>query len=175
MREVEAPAPSASLSTAEGLPSVAANRGTEPAKLSSLMKGELDWVVLKALEKDRTRRYDTANALSRDIQRYLADEVVEARPPSAGYRLKKFIRRHKVQVIAASLVTLALIGGIIGTTLGLIEANRARVAESERAEGERQAKIKAQDAAASERKAREDEARRERSGPEAAGATSKRK
>ncbi len=82
----------------DALPSVAAGRGTEPAKLSRLMKGELDWVVLKALEKDRTRRYETANAFSRDIQRYLADEVVEARPPSASYRLQKFIRRHKGQV-----------------------------------------------------------------------------
>src|SRR5260370_30199922 len=88
VREVEAPRPSAKLSTIDALPSVAANRGTEPAKLSKLLKGELDWLVLKALEKDRSRRYETANALSRDIQRYLADEVVEARPPSAGYRLK---------------------------------------------------------------------------------------
>ena len=124
VREVEAPRPSAKLSTIDTLPSVAANRGTEPAKLSKLMKGELDWVVLKALEKDRTRRYETANGLARDIQRYLADEVVEARPPSAGYRLRKFVRRHKGQVIAASLVLLALVGGIVGTTLGLFEARR---------------------------------------------------
>src|SRR5271166_1968645 len=98
VREVEAPRPSAKLSTIDTLPSVAANRGTEPDKLSQLMKGELDWLVLKALEKDRTRRYETANALSRDVQRYLADEVVEARPPSTSYRLKKFVRRHKGQV-----------------------------------------------------------------------------
>ena len=84
VREVEAPKPSARLSSSDTLPSVAANRGTEPAKLSKLLKGELDWLVLKALEKDRSRRYDTANALSRDIQRYLADEMVEARPPSAA-------------------------------------------------------------------------------------------
>ena len=63
----------------------------EPAKLAKLLQGELDWVVMKALEKDRTRRYDTANGFARDIQRYLADEVVEARPPSRGYRLKKFV------------------------------------------------------------------------------------
>src|SRR5579862_4827561 len=72
VREVEAPRPSAKLSSSDTLPSVAANRGTEPAKLSKLMKGELDWVLLKALEKDRTRRYETANGLARDIQRYLA-------------------------------------------------------------------------------------------------------
>jgi eukaryotic-like serine/threonine-protein kinase len=132
VREVEAPPPSAKLSTIDTLPSVAANRGTEPAKLSKLMKGELDWVLLKALEKDRARRYETANALSRDLQRYLADEVVEARPPSTGYRLKKFVRRHKGQVIAASLVLLALVGGIVGTSFGLYRENQARWAEAAR-------------------------------------------
>lgn len=135
VREVEAPRPSAKLSTIDTLPSVAANRGTEPKKLSKLMKGELDWVLLKALEKDRARRYETANALSRDIQRYLADEVVEARPPSAGYRLRKFVRRHKGQVIAASLVLLVLLGGIVGTTWGLLRAETRRVdAEQARAD-----------------------------------------
>ena len=124
VREVEVPRPSAKLSTIDTLPSVAACRGTEPAKLSKLMKGELDWVLLKALEKDRTRRYETANALGRDIQRYLGDEVVEARPPSAGYRLKKFVRRHKGQVVAVSFVLLALLTGMAGTTWGLIEAKR---------------------------------------------------
>jgi serine/threonine protein kinase/formylglycine-generating enzyme required for sulfatase activity len=124
VREVEALRPSAKLSALDALPSVAANRGTEPAKLFRLMRGELDWLVMKALEKDRTRRYETANALSRDIQRYLADEVVEARPPSVGYRVSKFVRRHKGQLIAASLVLLALVGGIVGTTLGLFEARR---------------------------------------------------
>jgi WD40 repeat protein/serine/threonine protein kinase len=124
VREVEAPRPSAKLSTSDTLPSVAANRGTEPAKLSRLLKGELDWLVLRALEKDRTRRYETANALSRDIQRYLADEVVEARPPSVGYRVSKFVRRHKGQVIAVSLVLLALLAGMAGTTLALFEARR---------------------------------------------------
>ena len=95
VREVEPPRPSTKLSTADALPNIAANRSIEPAKLAKLLRGELDWVVMKALEKDRTRRYDTANGFARDIQRYLADEVVEARPPSAGYRLKKFVRRHK--------------------------------------------------------------------------------
>jgi len=135
VREVEAPRPSAKLSTIDTLPSVAANRGTEPAKLSRLMRGELDWLVMKALEKDRTRRYDTANGLARDIQRYLADEVVEARPPSTGYRLKKFVRRHKGQVIAASLVLLSLLGGIAGMTWGLLRAEQRRVeAEQARAD-----------------------------------------
>ncbi len=130
VREVEAPKPSAKLSTIDTLPSVAANRGSEPAKLSKMMRGELDWLVLKALEKDRSRRYDTANGFAADIQRYLADEIVEARPPSVGYRLRKFVRRHKGQVLAASMVMFALLAGIAGTSIGLIRATRA--AESER-------------------------------------------
>jgi WD40 repeat protein/tetratricopeptide (TPR) repeat protein len=97
------------------------------------LRGELDWVVLKCLEKQRDRRYDTANGLARDIQRYLADEVVEARPPSVGYRVSKFIRRHKGQVIAASLVLFALLAGIAGTTWGLIRADERRV-DAERAQ-----------------------------------------
>src|SRR5207344_3550627 len=118
------PRPSTRLSKADDLPNIAANRNIEPAKLAKTLRGELDWVVMKAIEKDRTRRYDTANGLARDIQRYLADEVVEARPPSAGYRLKKFVRRHKGQVLAACLVLLALLAGMAGTTFGLIEARK---------------------------------------------------
>ena len=138
VREVEAPRPSTKLSAVDTLPNVAANRGTEPAKLPKLMKGELDWLVMKALEKDRARRYETASALSRDIQRYLANEMVEARPPSVGYRASKFIRRHKGQMMAASLVLLALVCGIVGTTLGLFEARRQEtIAREETAEKER--------------------------------------
>jgi serine/threonine protein kinase/formylglycine-generating enzyme required for sulfatase activity len=140
VREVEAPRPSAKLSTIDTLPSVAANRGTEPARLSKLLKGELDWLVMKALEKDRTRRYETANGLARDIQRYLADEMVEARPPSVVYRLRKFVRRHKGQVIAASLVLLALVGGIVGTTLGLFEARRQEQEARQEAEKAKKAR-----------------------------------
>jgi serine/threonine protein kinase len=161
VREVEAPKPSQRLSTAEALPSVAANRGTEPAKLSQLMKGELDWVVLKALEKDRSRRYETANALSRDVQRYLADEVVEARPPSTGYRLKKFVRRHKGQVIAASLVLFALLAGMAGTTGGLFEARKqeqeAKKQEQEAKKQEQEAKKQEQEAKKQEQEAKKQE------------------
>ncbi len=112
VREVEAPRPSDRLSSLDTLASVAANRATEPARLSRLMRGELDWVVLKALEKDRTRRYETANGLARDVQRYLADELVEARRPSAGYRLKKFVRRHPLELaLAGAVLLLLLVGG----------------------------------------------------------------
>jgi eukaryotic-like serine/threonine-protein kinase len=129
VREVEATKPSTKLRQLENLQQVSANRRIEPAHLSNLIAGELDWVVLKAIEKDRTRRYDTANSLSRDIQRYLADECVEARPPSQGYRLKRFLRRHRGSVIAASLVLLALVGGLIGTTWQAIRAENALVRE----------------------------------------------
>ena len=80
IREQEPSKPSTKLSTAEGLPTLAANRGTEPAKLTKLVRGELDWIVMKALEKDRNRRYETANGFAMDMQRYLADEPVQAVP-----------------------------------------------------------------------------------------------
>jgi serine/threonine protein kinase len=112
VREVEVPRPSARLSTIDTLANVAADRGTEPAKLSKLMKGELDWVLLKALDKERTRRYETANGLARDIRRYLADDLVEARPPSTGYRFRKLVRRHPLELALAGMVGLLLAGGV---------------------------------------------------------------
>ena len=125
IREQEPSKPSTKLSTAEGLPTLAANRGTEPAKLTKLVRGELDWIVMKALEKDRNRRYETTSALAADVQRYLHDEPVLACPPSAMYRLRRMARRNKGPVLAATLVLLALVGGIIGTTLGLVRATHA--------------------------------------------------
>jgi eukaryotic-like serine/threonine-protein kinase len=125
IREEEPPRPSLRLSSTDTLPSLATFRHTEPAKLKKLVRGELDWIVMKALEKDRTRRYETASGFARDIQRYLDDEVVEARPPSPGYRIGKFVRRHKGQVIGAGLVMLALLTGIAGTTWGLFREARA--------------------------------------------------
>src|SRR5439155_26318577 len=101
IREEEPPAPSTRLSTSEQLPSIAANRGLEPKKLSGLVHGELDWIVMKALEKDRNRRYETANGLARDIERYLHDETVLACPPSAAYRFRKFARRHRAGLLMA--------------------------------------------------------------------------
>jgi serine/threonine protein kinase len=125
IREEEPPRPSTRLSTAEGRASIAANRGIEPEKLTGMVRGELDWIVMKALEKDRNRRYETANGFAMDIQRYLADEAVLACPPSAGYRLSKFVRRNKGPVLAASLLLLSLVAGIIGTTWGMIRATEA--------------------------------------------------
>ncbi|HVK17986.1 MAG TPA: serine/threonine-protein kinase, partial [Fimbriiglobus sp.] len=88
VREEETPRPSVRLSTTQELPTIAANRGLEPTKLNGLLRGELDWIVMKALEKDRNRRYETASALAGDVQRYLDDEPVQACPPSAWYRFR---------------------------------------------------------------------------------------
>src|SRR5262249_15246965 len=124
IREQEPSKPSTKLSSSDALPTLSANRGTEPAKLTKLVRGELDWIVMKALEKDRGRRYETANGFAMDVQRSLADEPVQACPPSVAYRLKKFLRRNKGPVLAASLVLLALMAGVAGTTWGMVEARR---------------------------------------------------
>jgi serine/threonine protein kinase/lipopolysaccharide biosynthesis regulator YciM len=140
IREVEPPRPSARLTTTEELPSIAANRGLEPRKLNGLLRGELDWIVMKCLEKDRARRYETANDLAMDLKRYLADLPVEASPPSAGYRFKKFLRRHKGPVLVATIISVLLVAGIVGTTAGLkLASDRlAQVeAEKKRADDER--------------------------------------
>src|SRR5262249_33512464 len=95
IREEEPPRPSTRLSPTEEHPSTPANRNDEPRKLSGLVRGELDWIVMRALEKDRNRRYETANGLAADLRRYLDDEPVQACPPSARYRLGKFVRRNR--------------------------------------------------------------------------------
>jgi serine/threonine protein kinase/Flp pilus assembly protein TadD len=114
VREEDAPRPSTRLSTLEALPTIAANRGIEPRRLSALLNGELDWVVLKALEKDRNRRYETPNGLARDIERYLNDEPVQACPPSAVYRIRKFARRHRAALAAVAGILLAVLLGVAG-------------------------------------------------------------
>jgi serine/threonine protein kinase len=114
IREVEPPNPSMRLSTmTDTLPSVAAHRSIEPRKLASTIRGELDWIVMKCLEKDRNRRYETPSSLASDIEHYLHDEPVQACPPSALYRLRKYARRNKVAiafiaVLAAASVFLGL-------------------------------------------------------------------
>src|SRR5438067_1022175 len=127
IKEEEPTPPSTLLSRArETLAGLAAKRRTDPGWLAWEVRGELDWIVMKALEKDRTRRYDTANGLVRDIERFLADEPVEACPPSAGYRVRKFLRRNRPAVLAGGLVLLVLVAGVVGTTLGLLEARQQR-------------------------------------------------
>ncbi len=138
IKEVEPPKPSTRLSSSESLPSVAAQRNIDPKLLTRSITGDLDWVVMKALEKERTRRYSTANGLAEDIRRHLADEPVSAGPPSTSYRVHKFIRRNRAGVIAAAATTIALLLGVVGTTSGMLwalseqrEAVEAREAETE--------------------------------------------
>jgi eukaryotic-like serine/threonine-protein kinase len=108
IKEEEPPRPSVRLSGSGDLPKIAAARKTEPDRLSKLVRGEVDWIVMKCLEKDRTRRYETANALARDVERHLRDEPVEACPPSNGYRLRKFARKHRKGIATASAFLLML-------------------------------------------------------------------
>ncbi len=115
IREVEPARPSTRLSgSTDTLPSVAAGRRTEPRRLSSIIRGDLDWIVMKALEKDRARRYETANGLAADIQRHLSGEAVVAAPPSKAYRASKFVRKHRFGVAAVSAVITALGIGVAG-------------------------------------------------------------
>src|SRR5262249_46729127 len=103
-------------------------------KRSREVLGDLDWIAMKCLEKDRNRRYETANGLAQDSQGYWAEEPVLAGPPSVSYRLRKFVRRNRGPVVAATMIILALVVGIIGTSWGLVEAQHAKKAESERAD-----------------------------------------
>jgi serine/threonine protein kinase/tetratricopeptide (TPR) repeat protein len=107
------------------LATLAAQRNTEPAKLTKLIRGDLDWIVMKCLEQDRTRRYETANDVARDVERYLHDEPVQACPPSAVYRFLKFARRYRKTLVAATFIFAALICGITVATWQAVRATRA--------------------------------------------------
>ena len=114
IRETEPPKPSTRLSdSGEALPTISDVRKTEPTKLSKFVRGDLDWIVMKALEKDRTRRYETASGLAADVQRFLSDEAVEACPPSARYKLRKFARRNKAALITGVAITGILLASTI--------------------------------------------------------------
>jgi non-specific serine/threonine protein kinase/serine/threonine-protein kinase len=105
--------------------SAAKNRRSEPSALARQLHGDLDWITMKALEKDRTRRYDSPGGLAADIRRHLRDEPVLASPTSTAYRLTRFVRRHRVGVAAGLLIVLALLAGMVGVTMGLIRSQRA--------------------------------------------------
>ena len=124
IREEEPPRPSLRLSSSDDLPKIAAARKTEPARLSKLVRGEIDWIVMKCLEKDRSRRYETANGVARDLERYLADEPVEACPPSSSYRLRKFARKYKKALATAAAFAVLLVAGVVMSTLLAVWANR---------------------------------------------------
>ena len=146
IKEDEPARPSIRLSTMGGaaLTDLATRRATPPAKLAGLMRGELDWIVMKALEKDRTRRYETANALGADIARHLADEPVTAAAPSAGYRLMKYVRKHRALLTTAAVVIASL---LIGTTVAIryaVDAQRASVTAMEATRSEEKQRKSAQ-------------------------------
>src|SRR5213082_2367436 len=128
IREREPDRPSTRLSTmAEGeLTTVAKHRHAEAPSLIHLVRGDLDWIVMKCLEKDRTHRYETANGLASDIQRHLNNEPVVARPPSTLYRFQKLVRRNKLAFAAASAITAALVIGLGVSTLMFFKEKHAR-------------------------------------------------
>ena len=144
IREDDPLPPSSRLGSSDDLPTVAVNRGTEPARLSRSVRGDLDWVVMKALEKDRGRRYESAAALADDVGRFLNHEPVAAGPPTLRYRAAKFVRRNRGVVTAAAFVFAALVLGIVGTTWGLFEARRQRDAADRALHLEAEARGKAE-------------------------------
>src|SRR5262249_40028197 len=116
IREEEPPKPSTRLAhSTQTLPAISAQRHTEPAKLTKLVRGELDWIVMKALEKDRNRRYESASAFAADVQRYLADEPVQACPPSLWYRSRKFVHRHRLGVATGLAIVFLVSAGALFT------------------------------------------------------------
>src|SRR5262245_39279496 len=154
IREVEPPKPSTRLSTlsAEELRDVAERRKAEPQKLGKLVHGDLDWIVMKALEKERVRRYETANGLAMDLKRHLSHEPVVARPPSNLYRFERLVRRNKVVFAASTAATTALILGLVVSIYSLFEEKvarrRAQVAEQKAEtarDNERNARVRAEE------------------------------
>jgi serine/threonine protein kinase/tetratricopeptide (TPR) repeat protein len=134
IRDTDPPKPSARLTETLRAPSrntpdadeIAKRHHTDPRTLRKELKGDLDWIVLKAMEKDRTRRYETANGLAMDLQRHLADEPVSARPPSPIYRVAKFARRHRVGVSAAAAIVIALLVGLTTSTIAFVRERAAK-------------------------------------------------
>jgi eukaryotic-like serine/threonine-protein kinase len=125
LRERDVPRPSLKLTTlGDALDTIARHRRATPEALRRELRGDLDWIILRAMEKDRTRRYDTPNGLAADIQRYLTHEPVTARPPSTAYRVRKFVRRNRVTVVAAGIALVAVLGGAAAAAAGLVQARR---------------------------------------------------
>ncbi|MCH2125856.1 MAG: protein kinase [Pirellulaceae bacterium] len=150
IREEEAPRPSTRLHDSRyELSAILKQRQIDPRRLNGILKGELDWIVMKALEKDRTRRYEGAGAFADDVERYLRQDMIEARPPSVGYRLKKTIRKHRAAVVSGSLIFVLLLAGLVGTgTMWW----RASLAEAEAIKGAAAARS-ARESAANQRDA----------------------
>jgi serine/threonine protein kinase len=136
IQEEEPPKPSTRLSTSEAKASVAAQRQSDPQRLGKYVRGDLDWIVMKALAKERDRRYQTASAFAADVERFLRHEPVSAGPPTLRYRLRKFVRRHRAAVAAAATLTVLVLLGAAGLVVGLvaIRAEQGRTAKALAAE-----------------------------------------
>ncbi|MEO6005686.1 MAG: serine/threonine-protein kinase [Opitutus sp.] len=132
IREIDPPRPSQRVRTLSGEvgTTVGLRRGMTATKLSVLLRGDLDWIVMHCLEKDRTRRYETANNLAADVRRYLTDEPVLARPPTAAYQFKKFFRRHRVGFIAGGAVLASLLAALVIASVSLVRQRAARAREA---------------------------------------------
>ncbi len=172
IREVDPPRPSTRLSTLTDVDraTIAKHHGTVPAQLSGLLRGDLDWIVMRCLEKDRARRYETANGLALDVLRHLHDEPVVARPPSVAYRFQKLVRRNRLAVVASVIIGATLVVGIVASTWQAVRATQAeKQAEAQRdeataarraeAEARRLAEERRADAEAERRKAQSESSR----------------
>jgi RNA polymerase sigma factor (TIGR02999 family) len=148
IREVEPPKPSTRISSLAGdtLSTVAGQRQTDPKRLQQTVRGDLDWIVMKCLEKNRTRRYETATGLGQDIVRHLNNEPIVARPPSSAYRFRKLVQRNKLAFVAAALILIILVLGICGSTFEAIRAARARDAAQASQASEAAQRIRAEGA-----------------------------
>jgi serine/threonine protein kinase len=137
--EQEPPKPSTRLSTqGDLLPQIAKHRCIEPRKLTQLLRGDLDWIVMKSLEKERNHRYDTANSFAADIERFLGDEAVEARPPSIGYKFRKFARRNRALLATAATIALVLVAAtIVSTSLAVWAVKQRQIADMQRDQKEK--------------------------------------
>ncbi|MCZ6916337.1 MAG: serine/threonine-protein kinase, partial [Gemmatimonadetes bacterium] len=139
LRETDHPTPSAGFVNLGGMTQqVAKLRRVDPSTLRRELRGDLDWIIMKAMDKDRMHRYDTVNGLAMDIRRHLDDEPVVARPPTAADRMTKFVRRNKVAVIAGSLVAASVVVGLALASIGLVQARRAQAETTRQAEAARQ-------------------------------------
>ena len=139
--ETHPPTPSAGLQTAERARergTIANLRRTDPRHLRQELRGDLDWIVMKAMNPDRTLRYETANGLAADLKRHLHDEPVVARPPSTAYRMTKFVRRHRAGVVAAAVISVAVIASTVVTSVGLVRSRQAELRAADEAAAAKQ-------------------------------------
>src|SRR5947209_2034589 len=133
IREEEPAKPSTRISTlGQAATTVSVNRNSEPKRLSQLFRGELDWIVMKALEKDRNRRYETASSFAADVHRYLHDEPVQANPPSAAYKLRKYARKHRTAFLLAAGFAALLVAGVVVSTWQAVRARQAEYAAEQK-------------------------------------------